>query len=70
MGSVNPNDYSPNQIQYRNDLATGVTTLTGTNLGNDFRIVGNDGTTWTANVDSDTITAYNGSGHGGKLHHQ
>lgn len=60
VGNLNPVDLSPNQIEYRNDLGTGSTTLTGTYIGTDFRIKANDGTVWVPDTQSDLIQAYKG----------
>jgi hypothetical protein len=59
VGNLNPVDNSPNQIDYRNDLGVGTTTLTGTYLGSNFRITGNDGTVWVPDS-SDVLQAYKG----------
>jgi hypothetical protein len=60
VGNLNPVDQSPNQIEYRSDLGTGSTTLTGTYIGTGFRIMGNDGTAWVPDLTSDLIQAYKG----------
>ena len=60
VGNLNPVDYSPNQIEYRNNLGSGATTLTGTYIGNDFRIEANDGTVWVPDTQTDIITSYKG----------
>lgn len=60
VGNLNPQDLSPNQIEYRNDLGAGSTTLTGTYIGTNFRITGNDGTVWVPDTQSDLIQAYKG----------
>ena len=60
VGNLNPIDYTPNQIEYRNNLGSGSTTLTGTYIGNDFRIEAADGTVWVPDTQSDILTAYKG----------
>ena len=60
VGNLNPIDQSPNQIEYRSDLGTGSTTLTGTYIGTDFRIKANDGTVWVPDTQADLIQAYKG----------
>jgi len=60
VGNLNPIDLSPNQIEYRNNLGTGSTTLTGTYIGTDFRITASDGTVWIPDTQSDLIQAYKG----------
>lgn len=60
VGNLNPVDFSPNQIEYRNDLGVGSTTLTGTYIGTGFRITANDGTVWVPDMTSDLIQAYKG----------
>lgn len=58
VGNLNPDDLSPNQIEYRSNLGTGSTTLTGTYIGTDFRIKANDGTVWVPDTQTDLIQAY------------
>ena len=58
VGNLSPDTLSPNQIEYRSDLGTGSTTLTGTYIGTDFRIKANDGTVWVPDTQSDLIQAY------------
>lgn len=58
VGNLNPEDLSPNQVEYRNNLGTGTTTLTGTYIGTDFRIKANDGTVWVPDTQTDLIQAY------------
>ncbi len=60
VGNLNPVDLSPNQIEYRSDLGSGSTTLTGTYIGTNFRITGNDGTVWVPDTQADFIQAYKG----------
>ncbi|MBX7199521.1 MAG: hypothetical protein K1X51_09100 [Rhodospirillaceae bacterium] len=60
VGSLNPVDLSPNQIEYRSNVGIGSTTLTGTYIGTDFRITANDGTVWVPDTQSDLIQAYKG----------
>ncbi|MHB1206117.1 MAG: hypothetical protein ACYCZX_11140 [Rhodospirillaceae bacterium] len=60
VGNLNPVDFSPNQIEYRNDLGVGTTTLTGTYIGTGFRITANDGTVWVPDMTTDLIQAYKG----------
>jgi len=60
VGNINPVDYSPNQIEYRNNLGYGSSTLTGTYIGNAFRIEANDGTVWQPDTQSDILTAHKG----------
>jgi hypothetical protein len=62
VGNINRLDNSPNQIEYRNDLGAGSTTLTGTYIGSDFRIEANDGTVWIPDLGSDILQAYSGGG--------
>ncbi len=58
VGNLSPIDLSPNQIEYRNNLGTGSTTLTGTYIGTDFRIKASDGTVWIPDTQTDLIQAY------------
>ncbi|MGE4064729.1 MAG: hypothetical protein AB7E79_15305 [Rhodospirillaceae bacterium] len=62
IGSINRLDYTPNQIEYRNDLGVGFTQLTGTYAGSDWRIEANDGTVWIPDLGSDLIEAYSALG--------
>ncbi len=55
VGAINRNDYSPNQIEYRNSLGATSTTLTGTHIGADYRIKANDGSYWIPDLGTDTI---------------
>jgi hypothetical protein len=58
IGGINRSDYTPNTIEYRNNLGMGFTQLTGTYAGSDFKIVGNDGTVWIPDLGSDLIEAH------------
>ena len=58
VGNISPIDYSPNQIEYRKNTGTGVTTLTGTHVGTHFRIMGTDGKIWEGEPGTDTLQAY------------
>jgi hypothetical protein len=60
VGNLSPVDFSPNTIEYRNDVGTGSTTLTGTYVGNIWRIKGSDGTYWVPDVTTDSLQAYAG----------
>ncbi len=60
IGNINPVDYSPNQIEYRNNLGAGSTTLTGTYIGNAYRIEADDGTVWQPDLSTDILTARKG----------
>lgn len=62
IGGINRMDYTPNQIEYRNDTGIGFTRLTGTYAGSDFRIEANDGTVWIPDLGSDLIEAYSSLG--------
>lgn len=62
IGGINRLDYSPNTIEYRNDLGIGFTQLTGTYAGGDFRIEADDGTVWVPDLGSDLIEAYSSLG--------
>jgi hypothetical protein len=55
-GNINRIDFSPNSIEYRNDLGIGQTTLTGTHAGSDYRIRAADGSYWIPELGTDTIT--------------
>jgi len=55
-GNINRIDFSPNTIEYRNDLGIGQTTLTGTHAGSDYRIRAADGSYWIPELGTDTIT--------------
>ncbi|MBL8630433.1 MAG: hypothetical protein JNM81_12425 [Rhodospirillaceae bacterium] len=55
VGAINRNDYTPNQIEYRNSLGASATTLTGTHIGADYRIKASDGTYWIPDLGTDTI---------------
>lgn len=59
VGNLNPIDFSPNTIEYDNKPASSVT-LTGTYIGNEWRIKGDDGTYWVPDVTTDTLQAYKG----------
>jgi hypothetical protein len=56
VGNINRNDFTPNSIEYRNDLGAGATTLTGTYAGSDYRIRVADGSYWIPELGTDTIT--------------
>ena len=58
IGSINRVDYSPNKVEYRNDLGVGKTTLTGGYAGSDYRIEASDGTVWVPDLQSNTLTQY------------
>lgn len=62
IGGVNRLDYTPNTVEYRNDLGIGSTQLRGTYAGSDFRIEADDGTVWVPDLGSDLIEAYSGLG--------
>lgn len=62
VGNINRTDGTPNSIEYRNSINLDSTTLTGTYIGSDFRIEGDDGTTWIPDLGSDIITAYSNNG--------
>jgi hypothetical protein len=62
IGGINRMDYTPNTVEYRNDLGVGFTQLTGTYAGSDFRIEANDGTVWIPDLGSDLIEAYSSLG--------
>ena len=62
VGNINPIDYSPNQIEYRNDLGIGSTTLTGTYIGTNFRIFADDGTVWEPELGTDILQATSSQG--------
>src|SRR5262245_25378681 len=50
VGSINRVDFTRNEVEYRNNLTTGVSTLNGTYIGNDFRIEATDGSVWQPNL--------------------
>lgn len=56
IGQINRVDFTPNSIEYRNDLGAGQTVLTGTHLGSDYRIKANDGSYWIPDLGTNTIT--------------
>ena len=58
VGYINRTDYSPNSIEYRNNLGSGATTLTGTYIGTDWRIVDSGGKVWVPDLEADTLTQY------------
>ncbi|NDH64546.1 MAG: hypothetical protein EBY18_23535, partial [Alphaproteobacteria bacterium] len=58
IGSINRVDYTPNKIEYRNDLGVGKTTLTGGYAGSDYRIEATDGSVWIPDLGSNTLTQY------------
>jgi len=58
VGSINRNDFTPNQVQYRNNLGTGVSTLNGGYIGSDYRIMASDGTVWIPDLNANTLTHY------------
>ncbi len=58
IGSINRVDYTPNNIEYRNDLGVGKTTLTGGYAGSDYRIEATDGSVWIPDLGSNTLTQY------------
>jgi hypothetical protein len=58
IGSINRTDFSPNQVEYRNDLGVGKTTLTGGYAGSDYRIEASDGTVWVPDLDSNSLTQF------------
>jgi hypothetical protein len=62
IGGINRLDYTPNTIEYRNNVGIGSTQLRGTYAGTDWRIEGNDGTIWIPDLGSDLIEAYSGLG--------
>lgn len=61
IGGINRSDYSPNVVEYRNNLGIGFTQLTGTYVGSDFKIEANDGTVWIPDLGSDLIEAHSGA---------
>jgi hypothetical protein len=62
VGNINRVDGTPNTVEYRSDVNLNSSTLRGTYVGSDFRIEGNDGTTWIPDLGSDLIQAYTNSG--------
>lgn len=62
VGSINRQDGTPNSIEYRNDVNLNSTRLTGTYIGNDFRIESNDGRVWIPDLGSDFIQSYTNGG--------
>ncbi len=62
VGNINPIDFTPNQIEYRNNTGIGSTSLTGTYIGTHFRITGDDGTVWEGEPGTDTLQAYSSLG--------
>lgn len=58
IGSINRVDYSPNTVEYRNDLGVGKTTLQGGYAGSDYRIEVSDGTVWIPDLGSNSLTQY------------
>jgi hypothetical protein len=56
VGNINRLDFTPNTIEYRNDLGAGSTTLVGTYAGSDYRIRAADGSYWIPELGTDTIT--------------
>jgi hypothetical protein len=61
IGGINRSDYTPNVIEYRNNLGMGFTQLTGTYVGSDYKIEANDGTVWIPDLASDLIEAHSGT---------
>lgn len=62
IGGINRQDYTPNTVEYRNDLGMGTTRLIGTYAGSDFKIEANDGTVWVPELGSDLIEAFSNQG--------
>ncbi len=62
MGNINRQDGTYNTIEYRNSITLDSTTLTGTYIGSDFRIEGNDGKVWIPDLGSDFIQSYSNNG--------
>jgi hypothetical protein len=58
VGNINRTDGTYNTVSYRNNINLDSTTLTGTYIGSDYRIEGDDGTTWIPDLGSDIIQAY------------
>ncbi|SDG77189.1 hypothetical protein [Roseospirillum parvum] len=58
LGNVQQTDWTPNQIEYRNDLGIGTTTLTGTYAGSDFYITDDSGGQWVPDPDSYSLEYY------------
>ncbi|MDX2145651.1 MAG: hypothetical protein SFV19_20025 [Rhodospirillaceae bacterium] len=56
VGNINRVDFTPNSIEYRNNLGAGSTTLTGTYAGSDYRIRAADGSYWIPELGTDSIT--------------
>lgn len=58
VGNINRLDFTPNSIEYRNNLGAGVSNLRGTYAGSDFRIEADDGTVWVPELSTDILQAY------------
>ena len=58
IGSINRVDYTPNNIEYRNDLGVGKTTLTGGYAGSDYRIEATDGSVWIPDLGTNSLSQY------------
>lgn len=58
IGNVQPTDWTPNEISYRNDLGISTRTLTGTFAGSDFYIADDSGGQWVPDPDSYSLEYY------------
>jgi hypothetical protein len=58
IGSINRVDYTPNKVEYRNDLGVGKSTLQGGYAGSDYRIEASDGTVWIPDLGTNSLTQY------------
>ena len=56
VGNINRIDFTPNTIEYRSDLGSANTKLTGTYAGSDYRIRAADGSYWIPELGTDSIT--------------
>jgi hypothetical protein len=58
VGYINRIDYTPNSVEYRNSLSGSATTLNGTYIGADWRIVEPSGKVWVPDLEADSLTQY------------
>ncbi|MBM3515745.1 MAG: hypothetical protein FJX59_18835 [Alphaproteobacteria bacterium] len=58
VGYIDRTDFTPNSIEYRNNLGEGSTTLNGTYIGTDWRVRAADGKVWVPDLEADTLTQY------------
>lgn len=58
VGYIDRTDFTPNSIEYRNNLGQGSSTLHGTYIGTDWRVRAADGTVWVPDLEADSLTQY------------